>query len=197
MTPKVMSELAVKRILVADDDQYVRGQLKEFFASLGYQVDAAENGCEVLAKVQDAEYAVVLLGCGPSQEDGLKLLGGLFASHPDISVVMLSAESRLETVTAALGKGAVDFVVKPLDLNELTEIVQKAYDRYELLRMYQVMSRQMQDFKNPVCQKGSAFPKTMADVSWPAKEGQPSVDTGRPLQTVGQAFKRDHRVLYL
>lgn len=163
MIQSVIPHVTVKRVLIADDERLVQDYLSEFFVKLNYQVDTAENAQELNAKVQDIEYAVVLLSCGFSSGTGLTLLSELSTSYPDTSVVMMSADPHLNTVIAALRKGAVDFVIKPLDFGELAEIVHKAYDWYELQKMYRVMSRQMRRINDSPVQRGSVLMESMAD----------------------------------
>jgi DNA-binding NtrC family response regulator len=151
-----MSEMPVKRILVADSEPEVRQVLMDFFVRIGYQVEAAESGQEVLSKATAHNYAVVLVDCRLTGDSGLDVLAQLSASHPEVPVIILSAEPSLEIVIAALRKGAFDFVVKPFDLAELTEIVHKAADQHELLKMYQAMSTQIRKDRDARSQRRAA-----------------------------------------
>jgi len=139
-----MYELMVKSILIADSQPEIRKELAKLFVEIGYQVDTAESRQDVLRKVTFTDYAVVLMDCRISNDSGLDVLAELSAIHPGVSVIMLSAEPSLEIVIAALRKGAFDFVVKPIDVDELTEIVRKACDQNELMKLYQAMSGQVQ-----------------------------------------------------
>lgn len=139
----VETELTVKRILVADSEMGVRESLTDFFVGLGYWVDGARNAQDVLDKAATSDYAVILIDCRLSGNRGLEVLTELSALYPDISVIMLSAESSLEIVTAALRKGAFDFVIKPIDVGQLTEIMQRAWEHHELTKMYQDMCAQV------------------------------------------------------
>ncbi len=141
---------------MADREPEIRQELADFFVMIGYQVDAAENGQDVLSKAAAHDYAVTLVDCRLSGGGGLEVLAELSVSHPETSVIMLSAEPMLEIVIAALRKGAFDFVVKPFDLTELTEIVCKAADQHELLKMYQAMSTQGRQGRDAGSQRGTA-----------------------------------------
>ncbi len=143
-----MSDLALKRILVADHQPEVCRRLADFFTMVGCRVDTAASGQDILDKVATNDYAVALLDCRLSGGNGLEVLAELSARYPETSVVMLSGEPSLEIVVAALRRGAFDFVVKPFDLAELTEIVHKAADQHELLRMHQAMSTQTRQGRN-------------------------------------------------
>jgi two-component system response regulator AtoC len=151
-----MSESAVRKILVADSELGVRQKLTDFFSTVGYQVDTAEDDQDVLSKAAANDYAVAMVDCRLSGGSGLDVLAELSASYPETSVIMLSAEPSLKIVIAALRKGAFDFVVKPLDLTELTEIVHKAADQHELLKMYQAMSVQGRQGRDAGSQRGTA-----------------------------------------
>ena len=114
------------------------------------------NGQDVLRKAAAHDYAAVLMDCRLSADSGLEVLAELSASCPETSVIMLSTEPSLEIVIAALRKGAFDFVVKPFDLTELTEIVHKAADQHELLKMYQAVSTQGRQERDTGSQRGAA-----------------------------------------
>jgi two-component system response regulator AtoC len=158
---QTMSESAVKRILVGDPEPEIRRKLTDFFKMTGYRVDAAENGQEALSMVAAHDYAVILLEYRLSEGDGLDILAKLSTSHPEISVIMLSAEPTLEIVITALRKGAFDFVVKPFDLTELTEIVHKAAEQNELLKMYRAISTKMRQERDTGSQRGASSQKLL------------------------------------
>jgi DNA-binding NtrC family response regulator len=177
--------LTVREILIADEVRSVRVHLSDYFVKLDYQVDTAEDAHELNLRIQSAEYAVILLSCGFSGDAGLRLLSELSASHPTTSIVMMSDHPRLEKVIEALRRGAVDFVIKPLEFDELSEIVHKAYDRYELQKMHRVMSQRMRKI-NDSAPSGSMIPaKPTAETTPPAKESKQSVSMGETADTVG------------
>lgn len=140
---------------MADREPEVRRKLADFFEMIGYQADVVANDQDVLSKAAAHDYAVALVDCRLSGDSGLDVLAELSASCPETSVIMLSAEPTLEIVIAALRKGAFDFVVKPFDLTELTEIVHKAADQHELLKMYQVVSAQGRQERDTGSQRGA------------------------------------------
>ena len=187
-----MSELAAKRILVADCEPEVRQKLTDFFITIGYQVDAADNSREVLSKVTAREYAVALVDWRLSGDSRPDLLTELSASHPDTSVIMLGAEPSLEIVIAALRRGAFDFVVKPFDLADLTEIVQKAADQHELLKMYRAMSAQGRQERDGVGQRELASWRISVQPADAAGRSQDSVGTRLPAQRVRSAANERH-----
>ena len=158
---------------MADREPEVRRELADFFVMIGYQVDAAENGQDVLSKAVAHDYAVALVDCRLSGGGGLDVLAELSVSYPETSVIMLSAEPTLEIVIAALRKGAFDFVVKPFDLTELTEIVHKAADQHELLKMHQAVSAQMRQGRDVNRQRVMVSQKNSVRVSEPAKPDIP------------------------
>lgn len=158
---------------MADREPEVRQELADFFVKIGYQVDAAENDQDVLSKAAAHDYAVALVDCRLSGDSGLEVLAELSVSHPETSVIMLSAEPTLEIVIAVLRKGAFDFVVKPFDLTELTEIVHKAADQHELLKMYQAVSAQMRQGRDVNSQREVASQKNSVRASEPASPDIP------------------------
>jgi two-component system response regulator AtoC len=110
-------------LLIVDDDERIRRSLSEALDGPGLSVataPSAEAALQVLAEV-DAD--VVLLDVRMPGMGGLELLQLLRERSPDIAVVIMSAYEDLATVATAMRDGAVDFLVKPLDLHKVREVV--------------------------------------------------------------------------
>jgi len=66
--------------------------------------------------------------------DGLHTLKGIRELNPELPVVMMTAYGSVETAVASMKEGAIDYLTKPIDLEELLLIIQKALERSNLIR---------------------------------------------------------------
>lgn len=125
-----------QRVLVAEPDPTISGTLREFLIHIGYEADTADNRADVLEKVSNDGYGVIVLDHLLNSSGDGDLLDDLRCMDPSICVIMLISFPLVEYVITAFRKGAVDVVVKPVDLFELDEIVKRAFSRYELNKVY-------------------------------------------------------------
>lgn len=104
-----------KRILVVDDEQYIRDLYVEFFSVEGYEVDSAVDGVEGLNKLQEGGFDLVLLDVMMPQFDGVEVLEQLSLKppkNPNKAIVILTNLTYEGVAKDALSKGAVDYIVK-------------------------------------------------------------------------------------
>ncbi len=111
-----MSRKSTTRILVVNDSQSARGHLAGLLEQRGFEVDTATGGRSALALLEAgaAPDAVLLDVSGPAAE-GLDTLTKIAAAHPGIPVVVLSGDARASTIVEAIRRGAVDYLNKPPD----------------------------------------------------------------------------------
>jgi len=107
------------RILVVDDHAAVRESLAHHLRRDGHEVREAGNTPEALAIAREWEPDIVLTDIRMPGKDGLHLLGRLQADSPDTDVVMMTAHEDMRTAVTAMKEGAYEYLVKPLDLEEL------------------------------------------------------------------------------
>src|SRR3989338_11661115 len=108
-----------KRILIIEDDVYIRDLYAEILGEAGYDVDTAVDGEEGLVKAKTGGYHLILLDVMMPKLDGLGVLQGLQQNppqNPNGPVILLTNLAQDEVVQEALKTGAKDFVIKS-DLN--------------------------------------------------------------------------------
>ena len=114
------------RLLVVDDEEKVRKYLSSLLRNRGYQVDAAPDGISALEMVNHADFDVVLLDVLMPGPDGLEVLQEIKRQKPHIEVIMLTGNASVNTGVEGIRLGAFDYLLKPLDLNALTECLSEA-----------------------------------------------------------------------
>ncbi len=106
-------------LLVVDDDDIFRERLCRALERRGFQAMGAASveDAEELARSQPVDYAVIDLKLGSTS--GLDLVPMLRESHPDCRVVMLTGYGNIATAVAAIKVGAVDYLAKPADADDI------------------------------------------------------------------------------
>src|SRR5688572_271547 len=112
-----------QRVLVVDDDEAIRTSAAEAIAKHDREVRTAESAAAALRGLERWTPDVVLSDVRMPDLDGLELLALLRERLPSSDVIMMTAFDDMPTVVAAMRGGAVEFLVKPLDLHELRRTV--------------------------------------------------------------------------
>lgn len=108
-----------ERILVVDDEQIIRESLSFVLKKEGYQVEEAANGREALTKQESRPFDVVVSDIEMPEMRGMELLEHITKRTPQTFVIMVTAFASIETAVAALRKGAYDYVLKPIDFDDI------------------------------------------------------------------------------
>ncbi len=113
------------RMLIVDDEQASARTLKLHFSER-FDVDTAGSADEGLEKLKQAGYDVMISDIRMPGRDGLSLLADVREHRPETPVIMITAFHDFESTVAAMHGGAVDYVHKPIDIEELESAVEKA-----------------------------------------------------------------------
>ena len=128
------SPRSLPRLLIVDDDVELQGLLRTRFDRLGMTVTVAASGEEALNKLAHVHCDVALLDLHLPGINGLDLLARLKEMQPEMEVILLTANSSVETAVLAMKRGAYDYLTKPFRLQELEIHIQKAYEKVQLAR---------------------------------------------------------------
>ncbi len=133
------------RVLVIDDDPWVRDYLETLVSHQGYKVFSAGSGEEALEKLDELQPDLVTLDVILPGMDGLETLCHLKRKMPELPVVMLSGHGQARTIVDAMRSGASDFLRKPFEIEELELAFQKALDKRELAKEVQALRGRVQN----------------------------------------------------
>jgi DNA-binding NtrC family response regulator len=133
------------RILVAEDDANERQGLVELLEAWGYETEAAADGLEALDKIPSFAPAVVVSDLRMPGLSGMELLKKLRDEHPNLSVIMLTAQGTIEEAVEATKLGAVNFLEKPLDPKRLQVELRNCLDRHETGRQLEAAHRRLRE----------------------------------------------------
>ena len=120
-----------RSILIVDDDARIRTSLSRALGDETTEVRVAEDAEHAIAALGESSSDIVLADLKMPGMSGLELLQVLRERSPDVDVVMMTAYDDLPTVAAAMREGAVDFLVKPLDLHYLRRVLGRVFEDRE------------------------------------------------------------------
>ncbi len=126
MTPVVPS------LLIVDDELHVRQSLSRWFIEDGYEVEAAASGKEALALLGRRPFDLVITDIKMPGMDGLELQRRIHEVNPEVGIILITAYASVATAVQALKEGAQDYLVKPFDPEELSQVVERACERRRL-----------------------------------------------------------------
>jgi two-component system response regulator AtoC len=121
-----VSKIPPKKILVVDDEVNMRLVLKAMLKKEGYDVETAADGLEALALLHRHDITACITDLRMPKLDGMGLLNRMVEEYPSIPVIIITAHGTVETAVDALKKGALDYITKPFDQEELKNVISKA-----------------------------------------------------------------------
>ena len=131
------------RILVADDEKGIRDLLTGVLSRADYEVQAAADGSQALSIAQSEPIDISLIDLQMPEMDGLELASRLKACHPDMDVIIVTGHGDREAVISALRAGVYDFLLKPLNIEELLASVRRASEKHLLLQENRQLRRRL------------------------------------------------------
>lgn len=121
--------MLITRVLIVDDEAGSRQGLSELVRGWGYETDTASDGVEGLARAESFRPQVVIADLVMPRMDGLGLLSGLVSELDRLAVVMLTAKGSIGTAVEAMKIGAFDYLTKPVDTQQLRQVLERAVER--------------------------------------------------------------------
>ena len=122
------------RVLVVDDDADVGGLLREALSRWGYDVTLATSGREAVRLISHQIFDAALVDIWMPEMDGLQVLEEVKRHDPALEVVMMTGNPMVETAVQALKAGAYDYLIKPLNLDEMQVLMQQVLEKRFLSR---------------------------------------------------------------
>jgi two-component system, NtrC family, response regulator AtoC len=120
----------VKTILIGEDDMEVRAYLKMALKCLGYSVELAQDGDEVLSTLQSSrpEISAVLLDLTMPNRDGIDTLCEIRKMSPELPVIVVSGDTSTLSIVTAMKAGATNFLPKPVIHEQLRDSLERALE---------------------------------------------------------------------
>jgi DNA-binding NtrC family response regulator len=122
------------KILVVDDEAAARTALADLLKAEGYSVETAGDGFKALGRISTFEPDLVLTDFNMPGMDGVELMTKLKEQNAELPVVLMTAFGAVETAVSAMRNGAADYLLKPLNMDELLIVLERALERVRLRR---------------------------------------------------------------
>lgn len=122
------------RVLVVDDEKEFAENLARLLRHRGFDAEAAHDGLAALDACKSRPFNVVLLDVNMPGMDGIEVLRELKVFSPETEIIMLTGQATVETGIAAIHAGAFDYLIKPCEIEELTEKLKSLADLIQIRR---------------------------------------------------------------
>jgi Nif-specific regulatory protein len=133
------------RILIADDHDALRRGLARGLGDAGHEIEEASNGNIAIQRLHDGYFDVVLSDLKMGGSDGMDVLRTTRALHPTTAVILMTAFGSVNTAVEAMKIGAVDYVQKPFEIEEMEVKIEKALEIRRLKNEVEYLRGAQQD----------------------------------------------------
>ncbi len=117
------------RILIVDDEEIVLRSCQRILRDDDYEIDTAQDGLAAIGMVNESDYDVLILDIKMPRMDGIEVLRRVKESRPDIDVIMITGLHDIGTAVQAMKLGALDYLPKPFEPEQLQDLVSRTFDR--------------------------------------------------------------------
>ena len=128
-----MQKMKRMKIMLVDDEERFLLTTKKLLDRKGLDVSTAVSGSEALEKLKTENIHVVILDVKMPGMDGIAVLKAIKAQHPLVEVIMLTGHATAESAVEGLKSGATDYLVKPMDIDELVAKAEEAFGKRQAL----------------------------------------------------------------
>jgi CheY-like chemotaxis protein len=116
-------------ILIVDDEKNIRLALSMSLEKLEVPVETAASGEEALEKLAQGGYELMLLDLRMPGMDGMEVLRRVSQQMPELKIIIITAYGSIDLAVEAMKLGAVDFLQKPFDANQVREMVRRILEK--------------------------------------------------------------------
>ena len=141
------------KVLVVDDEDIIRESLSYILSNEGYDVEEAENGKVAFEILKDRFFDLVITDLEMPEMKGTELLEEIKKMNIQTATIVITAFGSLETAITALRNGASDYILKPVEFDELIIKVKRLFEMRDLVIENRVLRKELQrdfDFNNIV-----------------------------------------------
>jgi putative two-component system response regulator len=114
------------KVLVVDDEETIRLALRKFLRSRGFEVEIAGSGEAAVRLLDEHSFTLMLCDVRMPGMTGVELVPKVLEKDPDIAIIMLTAVNDAATATEVLSSGATDYLMKPVELADLQQALDRA-----------------------------------------------------------------------
>ena len=120
------------RVLIVDDEKFIRDILADFLGMEGYIVRTAEDGTAAMSELTKAHYDLIISDLKMPRMGGIELLDAIGTAAPNALTVIMTGFGTVETAIDAMKRGAYDYILKPFRVEEVIRVVQRGLEKQRL-----------------------------------------------------------------
>ncbi|MFL5614339.1 MAG: HD domain-containing phosphohydrolase [Gemmatimonadaceae bacterium] len=132
-TARRVPESAARRVLVVDDEEGIRRAIGKFLKTRGFDVVTAESGDEALSHLGQQGFVLMLCDVRMPGLSGVEVVPRALQLDSELAIMMLTAVNDAPTATESLSNGAMDYLMKPVELADLELAIERALHKRALL----------------------------------------------------------------
>jgi DNA-binding response OmpR family regulator len=125
---QIRKEPSLLHFLIVDDNPTITRLIELQMTKAGYRCDTAANGAEALAKINSADFDLVISDISMPGMTGLELLKAIKQKKPQLQVLIITGHATIDNAVEALRLGAINFITKPIKFNEVFVTIDKILD---------------------------------------------------------------------
>ncbi len=135
--------MAETKVLVVDDESKIRNYFSDFLKHESFEVDTAENGEIAISLIDQSLYDVVIIDLNMPKVDGMTLLKYLVDHSPDSIGIILTGYATIRNAVEAMKSGAYDYLAKPVKMEEVLMVINRALEFRDLRRENLALKKQL------------------------------------------------------
>lgn len=164
------------RVLVVDDEKNILKTLSICLEGMNFEVCALTDPVEAVEQLETTQFDLAFLDLRMAPISGIELLEEIKRRTPEVTVVIMTAYSSVDTAVDAVKKGAYDYIEKPFNLRDLRHFIEKVYEHHRLQAEVKALKSRLQASTEPepviTC---NARMKTMLDLALQVADSHLSV----------------------
>ncbi len=133
------------RILIVDDEANARAALSEILHDEGYQTETAADGFKALGKLEEFVPDIILTDLKMPGMGGIEFMEKAKAASPSVVFVVMTAFGTIASAVLAVKKGAENYLTKPLEIEALSAVVDRAMEKSRLLQEAQKLRDRLRE----------------------------------------------------
>jgi two-component system, sensor histidine kinase and response regulator len=132
-------------VFVIDDDEIIRLSCEQILQKSGYTVETFGNGYKGIERLKEAKPQLLVVDIKMPELDGFEVIKIVRKIDPDIVIVVITGYATIETAVDAMKMGAYDFLPKPFTPGELRMIIERAFERWRLIKEAQTLRKEKEE----------------------------------------------------
>jgi putative two-component system response regulator len=132
-------------LLVVDDEEAIRSALLRYLARQGYEVAAAATGEDALGVLAERKITGILLDVNLPGTNGIDLVPRILELEPSVAILMLTAVNDATSAALCMQRGALDYLLKPIDLSHLGRAIRRGLERRTALLEGQMLTQWLKE----------------------------------------------------